>query len=166
MVRALSIKIIPNFLKEETFNELSNILLNNSFPWFYSDISGGPGDYSNFFFQHWFYLEGRQNSEWFGKVAIPILGSLDFKSLIRVKANCYSQRDKEIITRFHIDDTNPHTVALYSLNTNNGYTLFENGEKVHSVANQMAIFDGRLKHASVSQTDTAIRVNVNFNLIL
>ena len=160
------IQIIPNFLKEETFNELSNILLSNSFPWFYSSISGGPGDYSNFFFTHCFYINDMQESEWFNKITMPILGKLDFKHLIRVKANCYSQRDKEIITDFHTDSINPHTVALYSLNTNNGYTLFENGEKVPSVANQMVIFNGNLKHASVSQTDTDIRVNVNFNLIL
>ena len=96
---------------------------------------------------------------------MPILCSLNFKYLLRAKANCYSQRDKEIITKFHIDDANPHTVALYSINTNNGYTLFENQEKIYSKENQIIIFDGSIKHASVSQTDTSIRVNVNFNLI-
>tara|TARA_E500000318_G_scaffold4074_2_gene4355 strand:- start:1620 stop:2120 length:501 start_codon:yes stop_codon:yes gene_type:complete len=166
MVRTLSLKVIPNFLKEDTHKELKDILLGNKFPWFYSEISGSATDYSNFFFQHMFYLENRQNSEWFNKIIMPILGALNFKYLIRAKANCYSQRDKEIVTEFHIDDPSPHTVALYSINTNNGYTLFENGEKSYSQENQMILFDGSLKHASVSQTDEALRVNINFNIIL
>jgi len=162
----MPIKLIPNFLKEETYNELKHILMNNEFPWFYSDISGGEDDFSNFVFQHNFYQNDRQCSNWFNKIVMPILGVLNFKYLIRVRANCFSQRDREIFTKFHNDSLNSHTVALYSINTNNGYTLFEDGQKIPSLANQIAIFDGNMKHASVSQTNTSIRVNINFNLIL
>jgi hypothetical protein len=162
----MSIKLIPNFLKEDTFLELKNILMDNQFPWFYSDVSGGLDDYSNFVFQHSFYKNEYQCSNWFNKIIMPILGNLNFKYLMRVRANCFSKRDKEIFTKFHIDSEKPHTVALYSVNSNNGYTLFENGQKILSKENQMAIFEGNLKHSSVSQTDTNIRVNINFNLIL
>jgi hypothetical protein len=161
----MSIKLIPNFLKEDTYFELRDKLFHWKFPWFFRDKTGDMEDYSNFFFQHTFYEYDNQSSDLF-KIVMPILGNLNFKNLIRIKANCYSQRDKEIKTNFHTDSTIPHSVALYSLNTNNGYTLFEDGQKIPSEANQLAIFDGSMKHASVSQTDTNIRVNININLIL
>ena len=63
----------------------------------------------------------------------------------------------------HVDDVIPHMVGLYSVNNNNGYTLFEDGTKVKSVENQMVIFDGSRKHCSVAQTDTNVRVNININ---
>ena len=64
----------------------------------------------------------------------------------------------------HVDQPTKHTVALFSVNTNNGYTLFENGEKVVSVENQLVMFDGSIRHCSVAQTDENLRVNININL--
>ena len=64
----------------------------------------------------------------------------------------------------HTDTPQKHMVALFSINTNNGYTLFENGDKVASVENQLVLFDGSLKHCSVAQTDENIRVNININI--
>ena len=52
---------------------------------------------------------------------------------------------------------------LYSINTNNGFTLFENGDKVLSKENRAIIFDGKIKHKSVSQTDKKVRINININ---
>ena len=56
-----------------------------------------------------------------------------------------------------------HTVALFSLNTNNGYTEFENGKKIKSEENSLVIFPGHLKHRSVNQTDENKRINLNIN---
>ena len=64
----------------------------------------------------------------------------------------------------HTDLPEKHQVALYSVNTNNGYTLFENGDKAPSVENQLVLFDGSLKHCSVAQTDENLRINININL--
>ena len=63
----------------------------------------------------------------------------------------------------HRDFPKSHMVGLYSVNTNNGYTLFKDGTKVKSIENQMVIFDGKREHCSVAQTDTNVRVNVNIN---
>ena len=67
---------------------------------------------------------------------------------------------------FHQDETgsNFYTI-LYSLNTNDGYTEFEDGSIMKSVANQMCIFDGSIKHRSVTQTDTKVRLNINLNFV-
>ena len=55
------------------------------------------------------------------------------------------------------------TTAIYYLNTNNGFTKFENGDKVNSVANRMVIFDSNLKHTGTSCTDAHARMLINFN---
>ena len=56
-----------------------------------------------------------------------------------------------------------HKVLLYNINTNNGFTMFENGAKVSSKENQAILFDGKLKHRSVAQTDKIVRINININ---
>lgn len=158
-------KIISNFLNTKIHQELKNILFSNKFPWFYSDATGDPTDYSNFFFHHWFYLNNKKNSEWFDSIVIPVLNSLNVKYLIRAKANCYTKMDKEITTKFHVDDKKEHSVALYNLNNNNGYTFFKNGQKIKSNENQLILFNGNLEHASVSQTDVNLRINININFL-
>ena len=55
------------------------------------------------------------------------------------------------------------TTAIYYLNTNNGFTKFENGDKVNSVANRIVIFDSNLKHTGTSCTDSYARLLINFN---
>ena len=66
----------------------------------------------------------------------------------------------------HRDYAYPHQVALFSLNTCNGYTYFEDTkEKVPSIANQLVIFDGNRNHCSVAQTDENLRINININIL-
>jgi hypothetical protein len=65
----------------------------------------------------------------------------------------------------HTDSPDYHKVALFSINTNNGYTLFENGDKFESKENTLLLFDGHLKHCSVAQIDSNLRINININYI-
>jgi len=58
------------------------------------------------------------------------------------------------------------TNALYSVNDNNGYTLFtDTGEKAYSKRNRIIFFNGDVFHQSAVQTDTNLRLNINFNYI-
>jgi hypothetical protein len=41
--------------------------------------------------------------------------------------------------------------------------LFEDGTECPSIANTMYIFDGRMQHCCVHQTDENIRVNINMD---
>jgi Cu/Ag efflux protein CusF len=60
----------------------------------------------------------------------------------------------------------PYKTGILYLTTNNGYTLFEDGTKVESVANRFVMFDGHLhKHCVVSQTDVNERICLNINWI-
>ena len=54
--------------------------------------------------------------------------------------------------------------AIFYINTNNGYTEFQSGVRVSSVANRVCIFDSNLKHRGVTRTEGEHqRVVVNFN---
>jgi hypothetical protein len=56
-----------------------------------------------------------------------------------------------------------HKTAIFYINTNNGYTEFNDGTKVDSVENRMLIFPSKLSHRAVAQTDEDQRIVINFN---
>jgi hypothetical protein len=158
------IKVIDNFLDKNTFSNINKILLGADFPYYYQSAIADNKDTSDFYFNHTFYLNNQQQSSAFSDVVLPIIGRYGFQKLIRAKCNLYTRKEKQIPHSFHLDFKIPHTVLLYSVNTNNGYTMFKTGEKIYSKENQLIVFNGVLKHCSVPQTDEKIRVNVNINI--
>mgnify|MGYP005989953417 CR=1 FL=1 len=157
-------KVIENFLDKKTHKTISDVVCSKKFPLYYNDTTANNADTSDYMFTHVFYEDGKQTSIFLSDVLIPLLGKLSFDRLIRAKLNFYTKKPKHIKTAYHVDFSNKHTVALYSINTNNGYTLFKNGDSVKSVANQLVLFDGKLEHCSVNQTDENVRLNININL--
>ena len=155
-------EIKENFLDQETFTTIKKEI--ESMPWYYSSHTAGTSDVSNFFFYHLLYANGKvQSDQYFNSLLLPILGKIDFKYLHRAKLNFYTKQEKQIKTQYHRDDKIPHTVYLFSLNTNNGYTEFKNGKKIKSKENTMTIFSGDLEHRSVNQSDENTRINLNIN---
>ena len=68
---------------------------------------------------------------------------------------------------FH-SDYEPETAkrmqtAIYYVNSNDGYTLFEDGTKVESVANRLVRFPASIKHTGTTCTNANRRVLINFN---
>ena len=55
------------------------------------------------------------------------------------------------------------TTSILYVNTNNGYTKFEDGTIVESVANRLVSFPSNMKHTGTSCTDEKTRVVINFN---
>ena len=91
-------------------------------------------------------------------------------SLWRIKANLLTRTPNIVENSFHVDMTKlpeeklkQWTTAIFYVNTNNGYTEFEDGTKVESVANRMVTFPANLKHRGTSCTDEKTRVVINFN---
>ena len=158
------IRTIDNFLDYNSFLNIKNLLLSADFPYYYNSAVASKEDDLDFYFNHVFYFNNQQQSSWFTEVILPIVEKYGFKKLLRAKCNLYTKKEKQIPTAFHLDFETPHTVLLYSVNTNNGYTLFKSGKKIFSKENQLIIFNGLLEHCSVSQTDEKIRVNVNINI--
>jgi len=154
-----------DFLNEDVFLKIKSTLLSNNFPWFYNSFTGNINDRSNFLFYHYLFKDNLQESDFFNLILVPILSKLDCSFLIRAKINLYTKKEQQIETDFHVDQTYKHKVAIFSVNSNNGFTLFEDGRKITSEENQIAFFEGDLKHCSVNQTDENVRINININYI-
>ena len=152
-----------NFLEQETLQNIKNEI--KGMHWFFCNITENKNDKSNFHFYHVLFQDNKVDSDrYFNTILMPVLGKLNFKYLHRAKLNLYTKQDKHIKTNYHIDCNMEHMVALFSLNTNNGYTEFENGKKIKSEENNLVIFPGHLKHRSINQTDENTRINLNINL--
>ncbi len=155
-------KIIDNFLEKENFLELEKAFFGTEFPWYYNDSKSLKGDV-NFQFIHAIVWDKTILSPYW-KIVEPILKKLNYKEVIRVKANLTTKKNEIIKSPMHIDTgvKNSKTAVFYC-NTNNGYTLFNSGEKVVSKANRAVVFEGNEFHCGVDSTDEKIRVVINFN---
>ena len=94
---------------------------------------------------------------------IPLLEKLEVKALIRMKANMFPNTKILQEHVLHVDYHFPHSVALFSLNTCDGYTKLKDGTKIHSVANRILLFDGEVEHCSSTTTNDYARINININ---
>ena len=152
-----------NFLEQKTLQDIKKEI--KQMHWFYSNFTSEETDKSNFLFYHLIFENNKvESNRYFNTILMPILGKLNFKYLHRAKLNLYTKQDKQIKTDYHTACNIEHTVALFSLNTNNGYTEFEDGKKIKSEENNLVIFPGHLKHRSINQTDENVRLNLNINL--
>ncbi len=165
-------KIIDNFLDDEFSKKLEDELINSNFPWYcMNNITSDDND--NFAFFHQFVEDTKINSDKYNDLVLPLINEIINQKLInidykceRIKANLYTNQTKQIKHNFHIDTKESHIVALYCVNTNNGYTELKTGEKIISKRNRLAIFDGQIQHKSVTQTDTKYRLNYNLNFLV
>ena len=95
---------------------------------------------------------------------VPIIEKLNYKALIRIKANMYPSTENILEHAPHQDFTFPNKSALYYVNSNDGYTMVH-GNKIESIKNRMVVFDGSIEHYSTNCTDAQVRVSVNFNFL-
>ena len=85
--------------------------------------------------------------------------------MIRSKCNLYTKTEKLFEHKLHTDMPFPHKGFLFYVNTNNGFTILEDGTKVESIANRALFFDSSKSHKSTTCTDEDIRVNININYV-
>jgi len=163
-------KVLDNFLAPEVLSLIKDVMYNENFAWYAHDYVASKAHDSaddSFYFTHNFYLDEKVNSNHFDTMIVPICFMLlgEEVPLLRAKANLFTKRDKQIKYGLHTDYSyEKHTTLVYSLNTNNGYTEFEDGTTIPSIENQLLIFDGNIPHRSVGQTDEKFRINFNINL--
>tara|TARA_R100001086_G_scaffold62056_3_gene28773 strand:+ start:219 stop:731 length:513 start_codon:yes stop_codon:yes gene_type:complete len=160
-----NIKEHNNFLNKEDFVRLKNFMTSIDFPWFYSKTQTDGRDSSYLF--HSFFHKNRINSSHYYHLIEPILDILKPLSIMNIRANLLLSRRNSGST-FHIDSWGfkkpKHKTAIFYVNTNNGYTLFEKDKKeITCVENKLIIFPSKMKHKAVAQTDTDTRIVINFN---
>jgi len=157
-------EIIDDFLDKEQFKKVKNKLLHHNFGWYLSQAVTGTDNKNkeHYNFTHKFYEHYRINSEAFSDLLF-IINKLQVKSLLRIKANLYPKTEKIIEHDFHVDYEFPHKSALYMINTNNGFTILEDGKKIETKENRMLLFDASEKHKSTTCTDDIYKCNIIFN---
>tara|TARA_R110000803_G_C11776131_1_gene295939 strand:- start:59 stop:532 length:474 start_codon:yes stop_codon:yes gene_type:complete len=154
-------KIIKNFLKEEEFNLIKNIVMGDSFPYFFCSLVATKKDNNNFYFVHTFYNKNVPTSNYFNLIR-PLINKLNILSLIRAKVNCFPRSKKLIKYGKHFDNPFKHKGAVYYINTCDGGTYL--GDKfIPSVANTILLFDSSEYHQSTNCTDQKCRFNININ---
>ena len=156
------IQIIDNFLDEEEFKSIQSFMMGGKFRWFFwgSKVSDYDSKYQ---FAHMFYQpEVGSNSEYLD-MWTTFMNKVEAKKCMRIKANLTLKTSTHESTLYHVDYPDMKT-AIFYINTNNGYTEFENGVRVNSVSNRVCIFDSNLKHRGVTHTEgDQQRIVVNFN---
>jgi YHS domain-containing protein len=160
-------KVYDNFLSYNEFKKIQDDLYSLNFPWYYSEgVVAKDDNYDQFF--HFFYSHHMPRSEYIETID-PIVFRLKAVGLIRIKANLLTRTPTIIEHGMHIDIENNKKqssydgkTAIYYVNTNNGYTKFEDGTVVNSVENRCVVFDSSLRHTGTTCTDQKTRVVINF----
>ena len=164
-------KVIDNVLSKRDFLNIQNTCF-GKLDWVYSkNIAFSLGDNpdpSQYMMNHIFFQNKPFVVSEYINLLFPILRELNVEEFFRCKANFYPKTSEVIEHEYHTDSwgndqERSHLVALYSVNSNSGYTVLNIGEKikVESVENRLIIFDGKIEHASTSADDD-VRVNLNF----
>ena len=163
-------KIEDKFLDQKKFNKLQNYIINDKFNWNYNNRIDTGDDVDKYQLVHIFYINYVPTSPSIEIIA-PLIKKIDPITLGKIKANLLTRTPNIIENTFHVDGDATYdeeklkqlTTSILYVNTNNGYTKFEDGTKVESVANKMVTFPTNMKHTGTSCTDERTRVVINFN---
>jgi hypothetical protein len=155
--------------------------LGSDFPWYlcptkvlYTEPSTVADKY-NYQFTHIFYNNSIVRSDWFN-ILSPLLKLIILPNkvteLVRIKANLLPCTDDIIVYDYHTDvdysseyDSFEKKTAVFYVNTNNGFTQFEQGTKVNSIENRLVTFDAGAKHTGSSCSDQRTRCVINLNYV-
>ena len=161
--------IIDNFIDQQSFQNLKNTMLGDNFCWNYNQAIDYADDKDKFQFTHNFYKDSGPSSFFYDTIT-PVLRRIKYKELFRIKANLLTRTSKIEPNTFHTDIQGnwgviPYITSIFYLNTNDGYTEFEDGTKIESIENRWVSFPEDTKHRGTSCTNERVRVVINFNYL-
>ena len=169
-----NIKVFDNFLSNEEFESLNQGI--KEVTWTYAERVASPNDEQvsceekydwqmiHVFYDHPFHISQHVN------ILQPIIDKIHPVMMYRAKLNLNPVTDKIIEHGYHSDYGHEEygknfMSAVFYLNTNDGYTKFENGETVTSVENRLVTFPSIMKHTGSTCTDVRARMVLNLIFI-
>ncbi len=164
-------KVIDNFLTDDEFRMLELTVMNLhdcDFPFYIQKSVAHRGEKTepwSWMGTHILYHQREPKSPFFSMIDHMFLDRIEMRSLLRIKANFFPWTPEVRTHPLHVDYSFENMGALFSINTCDGYTLFEDGTKVNSVANRMMFFDPQVKHSSSTTSNAHGRYNINFNFL-
>jgi len=157
-------KIIDNFLEKDFFTKIKSTLTGDSFSWYFNSSMTATFSKDSYFFYHLFFYNNQVFSNYYSEFIIPIINKIKIKALINARANLMVNKNTVYESDYHTDFDYPHTSAIYYVNNNNGFTMFEKSKvKIECVENRLLIFNSTIKHKAVSQTNENQRIVINLN---
>ena len=156
----MSYTIIDNFLEKSHLEEIQRVYLSDTMPWCMGIVN--ENDKVNTYFIHHIHSGHNLVSE-YSSCIIPLVDKIQPKALLRIKANLYVRTENLITHAPHMDYEYEHKAAIFYINTNDGFTILNDGTKIKSVANRLLMFEAYKEHQSTNCTDEKARVNINFN---
>lgn len=165
------VSVKDNFLDSESFLRIQNEFMSRNFQWNYQNtvVSGTDEERENpdiFQFTNliWNIADGGLKNEKVFKLIKPLLSKINAVSIIKIKANLNTKRESPSQYKFHRDCFYPTAkTSIFYLNTNNGVTVFKNGQSIKSIANRLVTFDNSLLHAGKPCSNKSVRVLLNIN---
>ena len=150
-------KVIDNFLEQDKFNFFKKEITGEYFPWYFNNQKVlNDNHLDNFQFVNIFKD---------GNSATPLLDvfkeKLNVDSFKRAKLNCTTRTSEIFEFKLHNDLDEDCKISIFYINSNNGYTQFETGEKVESVENRLITFDNKIKHFGTTSTNSQTRIVLN-----
>jgi hypothetical protein len=164
------VKVFDNYLPDLVFKNLVHSI--TTVPWKYDDIVASEyNDQStcdkryDWQMSHHFYNHPFHRSDEFNIIQ-PLLEKINPVVLYRAKLNLTTVSNNIEEHGFHVDyepieDGKIFTSAVYYLNTNDGYTKFQDGTKIESVANRLVVFPTDLEHTGSTCTNAKNRLVLN-----
>ena len=162
-------QVTEDFLQQEYYEHLYNIITDTQFPWMYqkrvANHSENPEDNLNhYYFVHSLFYEYKIESPLYDEF-LYLFKSLNVHFLHRARVLMFVNQGEQYIHDTHIDHKEHCKTALIYMNSNNGFTQFEDGERVESIENRLLVFDGSIPHSSSTATDTKERLLLSVTYI-
>ena len=151
--------VIKNFLPEEEYKNIKNIVLSSHFPWFYNDTAVPKIDEKIPQFTHSVYENYVPVSTYYRDI-IPILKKLNPVTLFRIKFNLNYKTPTVVETGIHSDiypNEFRYKSAVMFFNTCDGYCRIGD-EKIMSEDNKLLIFDAHENHTGSTCSNTDRRI--------
>jgi len=158
-------EIFDNYLHKYDFIAMRESILRNDFPWFYSPFVANLNEepeIDKFQFYNTLCIDNESKSNFYNLVD-PLIKKINPSYIYRVKVNLGTRTANPVVGGLHSDTNFNNKTAIFYLNNNNGYTIFEDGSKIDSIENRLVVFDSHIKHSGVSQTNSNVRCVINLN---
>jgi hypothetical protein len=164
----MTIEIKDNFLEDIHLTQLTELIDIKTFPWYLQKEQVYRAN-DGCWHRHLVYDDNAPNSNFYDPISEIFKDYLKYVSLCRMTVNLLLRQENPSISNFHedyIENNKKITTAIFYLNTNNGYTEFQGGDKIDSVRNRLIMFPTNTLHRVIGQTDVSYRIVFNFNFIM
>ena len=167
------IEVEDNVLSSYSFDKFQTTMLSTGFSWFLCPEVVSPdilncNELDNYQLCHHFMRQSESDSfpvksHWL-ELLTPIVKHMNVEGWKRIKGNLNPRTSSIIKHGFHVDYEDRRVkTSIFYVNSNNGYTEFQDGTRIESVANRLVTFPAYLSHTGTTCTDKSFRVVINFN---